>query len=683
MAIAPEQMIRPRSFGQSPAGSETALPGLAADSVLVIPDYELMLRIGAGAYGDVWLARNLATGTLRAAKIVWRRTFEDERPYQREFEGIQKFESISKQHPNQLALFHIGRNDAEKYFYYVMELADDLNAECKMQIAESAQRPKRAVTDSYIPRTLRAELRQRGRLPVHECTTLGLSLTSALEHLHKNGLVHRDIKPSNIIFVNGVPKLADVGLVADMSEAKSFVGTAGYIPAEGPGTPQADIYSLGKVLYEMSTGRDRQDFPQLPPDLREFSNAAELVEFNEVLLKACDAEPGRRYQSVGQMSSELNLLHRGDSVKHRRTLQHRLRVCQQIGLVGVLLALLATLGTVGLHYWQSKPIGSILPASTDHEATILYDQARRIVDSDDYQKYRLAWSNLTFSVQVDPSFTAAYALMSRMVLGHSWALHLENRMLTLRQLASRLMALDNRLAESQCTQSAVQFFDWDFDKAEESIRRAIQLNPNYWLAHTLHGYYLCWWGHAEKSRRELQIAEKMEPAYAMNHFMLGMSYYLQRDYEAAARQFDEALRLNDRLPWARYNRGRVDLAKHDYPQAIEEFRKAEIGFDGDEPKATERARLLRAALDQDGERGYWKKCLELEQLAVSPDSYQLACFYARLVNKEKAIDWLKKSIHTRQTMDGGPIDLQVDECWDEMRADPEFKKLLAEMKFPP
>src|ERR1022692_4272892 len=91
-----------------------------------VPDYELLRRIGRGAYGDVWLARSKATGALRAAKIVWRHTFEDERPFKREFEGIQRFERISREHPSQLALFHIGRNDAEGYFFYVMELADDL-----------------------------------------------------------------------------------------------------------------------------------------------------------------------------------------------------------------------------------------------------------------------------------------------------------------------------------------------------------------------------------------------------------------------------------------------------------------------------------------------------------------------------------------------------------------------------
>ncbi len=86
-----------------------------------IPDHTLLRCIGGGSYGDVWLARNIM-GTYRAVKIVYRKTFSSERPYEREFTGIQKFEPISRSHESQVDILQVGRADG--YFYYVMELAD-------------------------------------------------------------------------------------------------------------------------------------------------------------------------------------------------------------------------------------------------------------------------------------------------------------------------------------------------------------------------------------------------------------------------------------------------------------------------------------------------------------------------------------------------------------------------------
>jgi len=132
--------------------------------------------------------------------------------------------------------------------------------------------------DCYVPRTLRAELKSRGALPADEVIALGLKLSSALAHLHAYGLVHRDVKPSNILFIGGEPKLADAGLVAAVDDARSLVGTAGYITPEGPGTPQADLYALGKVIYEAAFGKDRQEFPALPADVASRSDHARLLE---------------------------------------------------------------------------------------------------------------------------------------------------------------------------------------------------------------------------------------------------------------------------------------------------------------------------------------------------------------------------------------------------------------------
>src|SRR5947208_12218205 len=76
-----------------------------------IPDHELLHLIGRGSYGEVWLARS-AIGSLRAVKVVHRKSFDHDRPYEREFEGLKKFEPISHSRESQVDIFHVGRNDA-------------------------------------------------------------------------------------------------------------------------------------------------------------------------------------------------------------------------------------------------------------------------------------------------------------------------------------------------------------------------------------------------------------------------------------------------------------------------------------------------------------------------------------------------------------------------------------------
>ncbi len=297
-----------------------------------IADYELLRLIGRGSYGDVWLARGV-TGVFRAVKIVWRDRFDDVRPYEREFEGITRFAAISLREPSQLALLHAGRQDAAGFFYYVMELADDVTNGREIDPA------------TYVPCTLKDFSSQRGhRLDTAEVVALGTALARALASLHAAGLVHRDIKPSNVILVGGVPKLADVGLVAVASAALTFVGTEGFVPPEGPGAPSADVYSLGKLLYELATGLDRHDWPRLPPDLDTRPDQRALLELNEVLVRACEPDASKRYIDAAALLDELLLLQAGKSVRRLRSAERRLAGALR---VAGLLAVIATIAGAG------------------------------------------------------------------------------------------------------------------------------------------------------------------------------------------------------------------------------------------------------------------------------------------------------------------------------------------------
>jgi len=318
----------------------------------VVPDHNLLRAIGGGSYGEVWLARNVMD-TYRAVKVVYRSKFKEERHYEREFTGIRKFEPVSLSHGSQVHILHIGRKDQEGYFYYVMELADDaaprgeegrgkMEDEGKALSEAAIPHPPSASFDpqSYVPRTLDHDLKTRGRLPYADCLKISLALADAVKHLHDNGLVHRDIKPGNIIFVNGIPKLADIGLVTDSDATLIYDSTRGFVAPEGAGRPQGDLYSFGKVMYEMWSGQDRMQSPELPLGWAQWPDHKQIDELRAISNRACEPDLAKRYATADELIKDLELLKAGGSVRKMRMLARgwrwALAALAVVGILGIL-----------------------------------------------------------------------------------------------------------------------------------------------------------------------------------------------------------------------------------------------------------------------------------------------------------------------------------------------------------
>jgi CHASE2 domain-containing sensor protein len=282
------------------------VPGtLVLEPLPETPGYELVHPpFAEGAYGKVWLAKN-KTGQWRALKVVYlAKLNNDLDPYEREFTGIQKYQPISDRHPGLLRVEYVSPKQKTGYFYYVMELAD------------SHEPDWQRVPTVYQPRDLVSEraLLPGRRLPVKECVRIGIILCEALEFLHQQGLTHRDIKPQNIVYVNGQPKLADLGLITDvrpLGHEGTLVGTPGFMPPapERPGTISADIYALGMVLYVLCTGRGAALFPEVATTLVSSDKPAEeFLPLNGVILTACQPQPADRYTTAMEMHAALKAL---------------------------------------------------------------------------------------------------------------------------------------------------------------------------------------------------------------------------------------------------------------------------------------------------------------------------------------------------------------------------------------
>ena len=269
-------------------------------------DYNLIREIGSGGYGHVYLfSRKRAKETAPnyvAGKFIYGQMFgpsddpASNAAYQRALDGLRNFRSLSAESPHLLHVFDVRERHEEGYFSYMMELADDIEAGRNINPL------------AYRPKTLKNELERSGerrRLPAARCLEIALTLARGLQILHVGGFTHRDVRPSNIIFVNDLPKLADIDLLAGHDPTLASYIPENYAAPERSHSRQADIFSLGKTLYEICTGLPAKAFPALPPDIRYWEDHHLLLKMNKVIGKASAPDLRRRYKSVEHLLEDL------------------------------------------------------------------------------------------------------------------------------------------------------------------------------------------------------------------------------------------------------------------------------------------------------------------------------------------------------------------------------------------
>jgi serine/threonine protein kinase len=215
----------------------------AAGAKLQIPGYEILGRIGQGAMGSVYKAKQVSMDRIVAVKVLAGRYSKD-RSFVERF--LREARAVAKlNHENVISGIDVG--ELNGFHYFVMEFVDGAPAS--------------------------SLLKKEGKLSEKRCLEIGQHVARALAHAHKHGIVHRDVKPENVMITTaGVAKLCDLGLAkqakgdAGATMDGQSVGTPNYIsPEQARGEEnidiRSDIYSLGCTLYHMAVGATPFDGP--------------------------------------------------------------------------------------------------------------------------------------------------------------------------------------------------------------------------------------------------------------------------------------------------------------------------------------------------------------------------------------------------------------------------------------
>jgi eukaryotic-like serine/threonine-protein kinase len=548
--------------------------------------YEIIRHLGEGGMGVVYLARHIKLDRLVALKLLPEQ-FTQDKDKVRRFE-LEARAASKLQHNNIITIYDIART--ERVHYIVTEYVDG--------------------------QTLREHL-AGGAMSLEQALNIIEQVASALSAAHEAGIVHRDIKPENIMIrSDGVVKVLDFGLAklaeppTSNSSAETvfhtrpgvLIGTPNYMsPEQVAGASvdaRSDLFSLGAVLYECVSSRivfsgqnvaaiwGQIQYVDPPPPSH--SNPPVPPELDRIALKALAKQPDERYQSAGELISDLRAARaklrdveavptkppprlNTSRIKVLRTLPDSLRRPRYF-ISSILVALATTFVAAWLWFnWPHQP---------HPKAAELYDRGTAALREGTYYE---ASKILEEAVREDGRFAVAHARLAEAWNELDYTERAKDEMMSAQALVRQQKVplwLASRSTEPLYIEAIDATLRRDFAKAIEVYDEIARLSPDKPHVYLDLGRTYEKKDEIDSAIKNYQRATELDQQYAAAFLRLGGLYNRKQNIAAANEALERAERIfqtfsdQEGITEVLYQRGTVLSRTGKISEAREQLLKA-------------------------------------------------------------------------------------------------------------
>jgi serine/threonine-protein kinase len=320
------------------------------------------------------------------------------------------------------------------------------------------------------------------------------------------------------------------------------------------------------------------------------------------------------------------------------------------------------------------------------QAWTAYLRGRTLLDQRTPNSLRRSIDSFKRAADLDPAYAEPWSGMADayLALGVSafGALPLNEARSLAREAAMKALERDPDSAEAHTSRAWATFFhEWNWPAAEERFKKAIDLNPQYALAHQWYANFLNAMGRQGEAMREISLAQNLEPLSLIINRDVAWHLFFQRKYTEAVTQLTRTLTMDPGHEPSRTLLARALAALHRYPEALKELQHPLPGT-----SAGARLSFIGYVQAASGDRTAAMGTLrELRAIAAeTPPRYDVPPYYLALIEtalgrRQQALDELERGL---RELDSTMVSLNIDPRFDSIRDDPRFKALVTRMKFP-